>query len=210
MNIRFCHARISMNGVRAFSTRNPDSRSRDPAGVKTPSGPFTDILHAWHGDLAYNPALVQAPVAIVRGEWDGLIDEDARWLFDAFTASPIKRDIKSSRATHLMHLETMRYALYRESIAFLMADDELSVARPGANRCQPRAQPRGGQFMNAQQEQKNIPGYDYGTAKVARSPVTLDEWETLKKSALFSEEDAVYLRLSHDVLADQVDDLLDT
>jgi hypothetical protein len=41
---------------------------------------------------------VQAPVAIIRGEWDGLCgDEDARWLFDAFTAAPIKRDIKISR-----------------------------------------------------------------------------------------------------------------
>ena len=113
---------------------DPDSRSRDPAGVKTPTGPFTDILHAWHGNLAYDPALVQAPVAIIRGEWDGLINnEDARWLFDAFTASPIKRDIKISRGTHLMHLEAMRYALYRESIAFLMADDGLSMPRLGAN-----------------------------------------------------------------------------
>ena len=190
---------------------DPDSRRSHPAGVKTPTGPFTDILHAWHGNLAYDPALVQAPVAIIRGEWDGLInDKDARWLFDAFTASPIKRDIKISRGTHLLHLETMRYALYRESIAFLMADDELSMPRPGSNRSQPTSPQRGGQFMNAQQEHKNIPGYDYGTDKVARSPITLDEWETLKKSALFSEEDAVYLRLSHDVLADQVDDLLDT
>jgi len=45
-----------------------------------------------------------------------------------------RRDIKISRGTHLLHLETMRYALYRESIAFLMADDRLSVPRPGANR----------------------------------------------------------------------------
>jgi pimeloyl-ACP methyl ester carboxylesterase len=113
---------------------DPDSRSRDPAGVKTPTGPFTDILQAWHGNLAYDPALVQAPVAIIRGEWDGLLnDEDARWLFDAFTASPIKRDIKISWATHLMHLEAMRYALYRESIAFLMTDDQLSVPRTEAN-----------------------------------------------------------------------------
>lgn len=43
---------------------------------------------------------------------------------------------------------------------------------------------------------------------MARSPISLEEWETLKKSALFSEEGVVYLRLSHDVLADQVDDLL--
>ncbi|MGH7871616.1 MAG: alpha/beta hydrolase [Candidatus Binatia bacterium] len=104
---------------------DPDSRRREPAGVKSPAGPFADILSAWHGDLAYSPAQVQAPVAIIRGAWDGLIpDEDARWLFDAFTASPLKRDIKISRATHLMHLETMRYALYRESIAFLSAGDE--------------------------------------------------------------------------------------
>jgi hypothetical protein len=54
----------------------------------------------------------------------------------------------------------------------------------------------------------SIPGYSYGTETVARSPISLEEWETLKKSALFSEEDVVYLRLSHNVLADQVDDLL--
>jgi pimeloyl-ACP methyl ester carboxylesterase len=102
-----------------------ESRSREPAGVKIPTGPFTDILHAWHGELAYDPALVQAPVAIIRGEWDGLIgDQDGRWLFDAFTAAPIKRDIKISRGTHLMHLETMRYALYGESLAFLTGNDQ--------------------------------------------------------------------------------------
>jgi pimeloyl-ACP methyl ester carboxylesterase len=104
---------------------DPNSRSHDPVGVKIPTGPFTDILHAWHGKLGYDPALVQSPVALIRGEWDGLIpDEDARWLFDAFSASPIKRDIKISRATHLMHLEAMRFALYRESVAFLSGGDQ--------------------------------------------------------------------------------------
>jgi pimeloyl-ACP methyl ester carboxylesterase len=107
-----------------------ESRSRQPAGVKIPTGPFVDILRAWHGELAYDPGRVQAPVAIIRGEWDGLIpDSDAAWLFDAFTASPIKRDIKISRGTHLMHLEAMRYALYRESIAFLRGDDHAPVAQ---------------------------------------------------------------------------------
>ena len=79
---------------------------------------------AWQGMLAYDPARVRAPVAIIRGEWDGLVpDEDARWLFDAFSRSPNKRDIKISRGTHLMHLETMRWALWRESVAFLLGDD---------------------------------------------------------------------------------------
>jgi pimeloyl-ACP methyl ester carboxylesterase len=109
---------------RLYLDSDPDSRSRDPAGVKTPLGPFSEIIRAWHGKLAYDPGKVSAPVAIIRGEWDGVIpDEDARWLFDAFSQSPVKRDIKIGRGTHLMHLETMRLALWRESINFLTGDD---------------------------------------------------------------------------------------
>ncbi|MGE0749516.1 MAG: alpha/beta hydrolase [Variibacter sp.] len=96
------------------------ARTRDPQGVKTPTGPFAAIVRAWNGALDYDPARVKAPVAIIRGEWDGLLpDADARWLFDAFASSPVKRDIKISEATHLMHLEAMRHALHRESVAFL-------------------------------------------------------------------------------------------
>ncbi|MBR0873961.1 alpha/beta fold hydrolase [Bradyrhizobium tropiciagri] len=99
---------------------DPESRSRDPSGVKTPLGPFSEIMQAWHGKLAYDPAEVRSPVAIIRGEWDGLmLDDDARWLFDAFSNAPEKRDIKISRGTHLMHLETMRHALWHETINFL-------------------------------------------------------------------------------------------
>ena len=104
---------------------DPDSRGRSPAAVKVPSGAFQDIFDAWAGELAYEPRRIRAPVAVIRGEWDAFCtDEDARWLFDALAASPNKRDIKISRATHLMHLEAMRYALYRESIAFLAGGDE--------------------------------------------------------------------------------------
>jgi pimeloyl-ACP methyl ester carboxylesterase len=191
---------------------DPESRTHDPPGVKTPTGPFDDILHAWHGRLAYDPAQVRAPVAIVRGEWDGLIpDDDARWLFDAFTAAPIKRDIKISRGTHLMHLEEMRYALYRESISFLMGDDQAPANRYGVTSHQRFQQQKGQQAMDAprQQEQQKIPGYDLGTDKVAKSPMTMAEWKELKESALFSEEDVVYLRLSEDLLKDHVEDLLD-
>jgi pimeloyl-ACP methyl ester carboxylesterase len=99
---------------------DPESRSRSPASVKTPSGPWQDIAASGAGDLAYDPGLIRAPVAIVRGEWDSLAtDADARWLFDALKASPMKRDVKIGRATHLMHLEENRYALYREAQTFL-------------------------------------------------------------------------------------------
>ncbi|KWV58979.1 hypothetical protein AS156_32860 [Bradyrhizobium macuxiense] len=114
---------------RFYLDSDPESRSRDRAGVKTPLGPFSEIMQAWHGKLAYDPALVRCPVAIVRGEWDGLmLDADARWLFDAFSNAPEKRDIKISRGTHLMHLETMRHALWRESIGFLQGDQVAPAA----------------------------------------------------------------------------------
>ncbi|AMN42617.1 alpha/beta hydrolase [Rhodoplanes sp. Z2-YC6860] len=96
------------------------SRMRLPAAVQVPSGAFQDIFDAWAGGLAYEPALVRAPVAIIRGEWDSFCnDADAHWLFGALKTSTEKRDIKIGRGTHLMHLEVMRGALYRESIAFL-------------------------------------------------------------------------------------------
>jgi len=77
-----------------------------------------------HGELAYDPALMRAPLAIIRGEWDSYsTDADASWLFDRLTASPLRRDIKIARATHLMHLEENRYALYCEAETFLRAGD---------------------------------------------------------------------------------------
>jgi pimeloyl-ACP methyl ester carboxylesterase len=103
---------------------DPESRSQDPAGVKTPLGPFSEIIKAWHGQPAYDPSTIRSPTAIIRGEWDGLVqDEDARWLFDGLKHAPSKRDIKIGRGTHLMHLEAMRLALWRESITFLNGED---------------------------------------------------------------------------------------
>lgn len=54
-----------------------------------------------------------------------------------------------------------------------------------------------------------IPGYTYGTAHVAPSPVTRDDLERLKASVLFTDEDAAALRRAGEVLADQVEEILD-
>lgn len=113
----------------AYLDSDPESRTRAPASVKTPSGPWQDIADAGAGDLAYDAARVRAPVAIIRGEWDSLAtDADARRLFDALSSSPLKRDVKIGRATHLMHLEAARYALYREAEAFLAGRDTAPAA----------------------------------------------------------------------------------
>ena len=108
----------------AYLDSDPEGRTREPASVKTPAGPWQDIADAAAGTLAYDPALVSAPVAIARGEWDSLAtDRDASWLFDALSGSALKRDIKIGRATHLMHLEQNRFALYREAQTFLAGAD---------------------------------------------------------------------------------------
>ncbi|MGA3401607.1 MAG: alpha/beta fold hydrolase [Acetobacteraceae bacterium] len=103
---------------------DPASRTRSPPAVKTPCGAFQDIFDAWAGRLAYDPGLVRAPVILIRGAWDSYCtDADALWLFEALTASPLRRDVKIARATHLLHLEENRYALYREAQAFLEGGD---------------------------------------------------------------------------------------
>jgi len=113
---------------RRYLDSDPKSQTRDPAAVKTPSGPFIEILRAWCGELAYDPSRVLAPVAIIRGAWDGLVtDADAKWLFDALSRSTVKRDIKIGRGTHLMHLEIMRLALWRESVTFLAGGDAAGI-----------------------------------------------------------------------------------
>ncbi len=73
----------------AYLASDPDSRWRDPAAVRTPSGPLQNIFNAFAGNLAYDPARVRAPVAIIRGEWDSLCtDTDAAWLFGALRNAP--------------------------------------------------------------------------------------------------------------------------
>jgi len=55
----------------------------------------------------------------------------------------------------------------------------------------------------------SIPGYTLGTAAVAPSPLSLADLEQMKASVLFGPEDVRYLRMSHDVVKDQVEAILD-
>jgi hypothetical protein len=58
-------------------------------------------------------------------------------------------------------------------------------------------------------EAQSIPGYTFGTPEVARSPVSGEEVDLLKATLLWSEDDDRYLRMAGEVLADQVDDVLE-
>ncbi|RKH67089.1 protoglobin domain-containing protein [Corallococcus aberystwythensis] len=55
----------------------------------------------------------------------------------------------------------------------------------------------------------NIPGYTHGTPVISRSPVSLADFEQMKASVLFGEEDVKYLRMSHDIVKGRVEAILD-
>jgi len=105
-----------------YLSTDPTSSLRSPPSVKTPNGPVADIMAAWSGALAYDPARIRSPVAIIRGEWDSLSrDADAAWLLSMLTSAPVKTDTRIDEASHLMHLESGRTRLYRASTDFLNA-----------------------------------------------------------------------------------------
>jgi hypothetical protein len=52
-----------------------------------------------------------------------------------------------------------------------------------------------------------IPGYAFGTSAVPRSPVSLADFELMKETALFGEDDVRYLRMSHPVVERHADEI---
>lgn len=54
-----------------------------------------------------------------------------------------------------------------------------------------------------------IPGYTFGEQSVPEAPIDMDEFEHLKQSVMFSEEDDRHLRMAGEVLDGQIDDILD-
>lgn len=54
-----------------------------------------------------------------------------------------------------------------------------------------------------------IPGYTMGKASVPKAPISWAEFEDMKKSVLFGEEDRRFLRMAGEILGPEVERLLD-
>lgn len=105
-----------------YLASDPTANTREPAAVRTPSGPAADIAASWTGDLPYDPAAINASVLIVRGEWDGLCtNSDATWLAARLSTAADVSDVVIERGTHLMHLERSRHELHALTAEFLAA-----------------------------------------------------------------------------------------
>ena len=97
----------------AYLASDSEAAARTPPAVRIPNGPRADNTEAWSGRLAWTPADLTRPLAIVRGAWDLLCtDADAAMLLAAATSTPERQDRKLEAGTHLMHLETGRRVLY--------------------------------------------------------------------------------------------------
>ncbi len=97
----------------AYLASDPGAEGRTPPAVRVPAGPAADNRAAWAGRLAWNPAGLARPLAIVRGAWDRTSSEaDAANLIDAACNAPTRSFVSLPGGTHLMHLETGRRALY--------------------------------------------------------------------------------------------------
>lgn len=112
--------------AKAYLASDPESGARSPPSVKVPNGPLADVMAAWSGSLAYDPAKIVAPLAIIRGEWDSLCtDADAAGLIAALGSTSAVPDCKIAKGTHLMHLEESRGALHAAAIAFLSSQSAM-------------------------------------------------------------------------------------
>lgn len=103
----------------AFLAGDETSGQRRPASVMTPFGPVADIGALWSGQPQYDATQITAPALLIRGAWDTLCtDADAAYLLSQLGSSD-KADVKIEQATHLMHLETGRFALRQQVNDFL-------------------------------------------------------------------------------------------
>jgi hypothetical protein len=64
-------------------------------------------------------------------------------------------------------------------------------------------------MSQADTAQTDIPGYTYGTDAVPRSPISLEELNLLQATVLLGEDDLSALRRSKDLLAPEVEAILD-
>lgn len=95
-----------------------------PPAVEVPGGPAADAAAAWQGERAYDPAGITVPTLLVRGEWDSLCDDtDACRLFAGLGARET-HELVIPKATHLMHREKGRFALWKSVTEFFKGSFE--------------------------------------------------------------------------------------
>lgn len=92
--------------------------------LRIPAGPLADVAAVQSGTLPFDPAHVRAPLMIVYGNHDTVVNRsNAGPFLDRFTRSPLKWQLQLNDGTHVMHLERNRRSLYAAVNAFIATVD---------------------------------------------------------------------------------------
>ena len=120
--MRLLEPAVTSRWAAAFEASVPHVSGDAPGQLRIPAGPLADIAEAQHGVYPYDPARVAAPVFVVYGDHDTIVDDARAADFLArFRNSSLAWRLRIDHGTHVMHLERYRDSLYRGVEAFIEA-----------------------------------------------------------------------------------------
>jgi pimeloyl-ACP methyl ester carboxylesterase len=94
------------------------------------NGPNHDINGMKAGAYPYSPEDVQAPVFVVYGNYDDVVDDESGKAHLArFASSPVKWQLRIDEGTHSMQLEHSRHSLYAAVDGFVAASEQMHEAK---------------------------------------------------------------------------------
>lgn len=103
----------------ALAEADPQALARTPPAFRCPNGAFADLIEVFNGCPLYDPAQIQSPVLLVRGEADTTSTAtDAGRLF-ASLGSHEKHYLQLAPGSHFLCIENNRVSLYRAIAHFL-------------------------------------------------------------------------------------------
>ncbi|HEX7890771.1 MAG TPA: alpha/beta fold hydrolase [Ramlibacter sp.] len=106
--------------VAANLATDPWGSQRSPAVMRAPNGglPVPHASGVWVPP--YDPAAIQAPTLLVKGEWDADAPSSmAQALFPLLVNAPVKQHVEIGEGTHSIMLERNRMQLFRVVQGFL-------------------------------------------------------------------------------------------
>ncbi|NID16372.1 alpha/beta hydrolase [Luteibacter yeojuensis] len=116
---------VSERWAREFRASTPTVGDDAPERMRIPNGSNVDIAEGVAGTYPYAAADVSAPVFVVFGNYDTVVnDAEASAFLGKFTSSPMKWRLCIDDGTHVMHLERQRWSLYESVAAFIRATSE--------------------------------------------------------------------------------------
>lgn len=108
--------------VAANLATDPWGAKQTPAVIRAPNGGLASMRNTGAWVPPYDPAAIQAPTLLVKGEWDAETPSYmAQALFPLLVNAPLKQYLEIGEGTHSVMLERNRMHLFRAVQGFLDA-----------------------------------------------------------------------------------------